>query len=261
MTIFNTIQVDALGNIIGELPAVEDNTADLPSINTAEQPAGSVRSPVRSALSQFISEVKIRGMARNNRYLVEIPLNGEGSQIAALFCESVSLPGLSVATTPQRIYGEQHEIPYERMFDPVTFTFYVDSGMIIKKAFDDWMSQIINPLTRAQAYYKDYIRNITIKVYNVDDSVPYMVTLKEAYPKSIQAVQLDANGKDIMRLTVTIVYKYWESAEIAADVQQELTDIIDSGEMQDPFGVFTEEAYPSEDYFNGVDAMGNQTGF
>jgi hypothetical protein len=88
-----------------------------------------------------------------------------------------------------------------------------------------------------------------------------MVTLKEAYPKSIQAVQLDANGKDIMRLTVTIVYKYWESAEIAADVQEELTDIIDSGEMQDPFGVFTEEAYPSEDYFNGVDAMGNQTGF
>ena len=253
---FNTIKNDGLGNLIG---TIEDfNSAGLPTVNQSEQSEGIVRQPSRSGLTDFIAKVK-QGMARNNRYLVTIPLGyGNASEIASLFCESVSLPGLSVATTPHRIYGEQREVPYERMFDPVTFTFYVDSGLIIKKAFDDWMAQIIDPLTRTQAYYNDYIRDVTIEVYNVDDTVPYAVTLYKAYPKSVQAVQLDANGKDIMKLTVTLVYKYWESKEIAEQVQADQTAIINSDTFQDPFEVLTGDGFNSEDYFNNVDIMGNQ---
>lgn len=252
----NTIKNDGLGNLIG---VIEDtNSAGLPTVDQAEVPPGTVRQPSRSSLTDFIAGIK-RGVARNNRYLVTIPLGyGNASEIASLFCESVSLPGLSVATTPHRIYGEQHEVPYERMFDPVTFTFYVDGGMVIKKAFDDWMISIINPLTRTQSYYENYIRDVKIEVYNVDDSIPYEVTLFKAYPKSVQAVQLDANGKDIMKLTVTLVYKFWQSKDITTQVEADRTKIINSGTVQDPFEVFTNEGFNFDDYYSNVDIMGNR---
>lgn len=254
----NTLKFDGLGNIIGDVEP-QFNIANLPVTNPVETPAGTVRAPSRSALSQFISEVKTRGMARNNRYLVEIPLNEDGSRIASLFCESVALPGLNLATTQQRVYGEQREIPYERMFEPVSFTFYVDSGMVIKKAFDDWMGQIIDPLTRAQAYYNNYIREVKIKVFNVDDTSPYAIKLYEAYPKTVQAIQLDANGKDIMKLTVTMIYHYWQSEQITAQVEQDQTNFLNSNTWQDPFSILTGTGF--EDFFSETDLFGNFTGF
>ena len=165
---------------------------------------------------EFLGEVKNRGLARTNRYDVVIPLpvitSNDTSRVANLFCDAVSLPGMSVSTQPQRFYGEVREMPYERTFEPVTMSFYVDSGFEVKTAFDEWINLIVDPTTRAMGYYNDYVRPVEIFVRNVDDSAPYKITLHEAYPKSINTIQLDTASRDIMKVTLTMQYKYWTSA-------------------------------------------------
>lgn len=169
--------------------------------------------------SNFSHQVRTRGLARTNRYraIIPFPTLGNGNiQLAELFCDSVVMPGMNIATTPQRVFGEVREMPYEKLYDPVTMTFYVDSQLIIKSVFEQWVSLVINPNSRTIQYYRSYIKDIELYIVNVDQKEPYKVTLYEAYPKTISQINLSADSRDVMKLTVGFAYKYWKAEPAGA---------------------------------------------
>lgn len=169
----------------------------------------------------FISEIKTKGIARTNRFTVDFTppkAMPESVKRMLLFCEKASLPGINIATTQSRTYGELREMPYERLFDPIQLTFHVDRNMTIKTIFDNWMAYIVNPSTRTMGYYSNYVTPMTIRIQDLEDKTTYLVQLYEAYPKSISSVSLDAgNNNDTMRLDVTFNYKYWTAVPISTD--------------------------------------------
>lgn len=173
----------------------------------------------------FISEIKTKGLSRTNRFTVQLTppaANPEDVRRMLLFCEKASLPGINYATTQNRTYGELREIPYDKLFDTVNLTFHVDRKMTVKKIFDDWMMYIQNPVNRSFQWYKNYITDMKIQVQDLEDKVTYEVALFEAYPKSVSAIAMDAEGKDTMRLEVTFQYKYWTSSLIEQNSNGEL---------------------------------------
>lgn len=166
-------------------------------------------------LSNFIAEVKTRGLARTNRYQVLIPFpntNSTGSNLVTLFCYSASIPGMTVASSPIRTFGEPREMPYDRMFEPVQLDFYVDSNVEVRGSFERWIHLISNQTSRVLSYYRDYIRDITITLNDMEDRTPYSITLFEAYPKQIMGNQLRADSRDPMMVSVIMQYKYWKSS-------------------------------------------------
>lgn len=177
-----------------------------------------------SQLNEFIAQVKTGGMAKQSHFAINITppalitgyTNDQLKKIM-LFCESTSFPGMTIATTPVRTYGELTEAPYDILYENVTFNFYVDRNMMIKKFFDDWILNIYDPLTRHSRYYKEYIAP-TIEMFQYDQAQnqTYKVVLYEVYPKSITAMTLDNNSKDIHKLSVNMNYKYWRSGEMAS---------------------------------------------
>lgn len=194
-------------------------------------------------IREFISQVKTRGIARTNRYEVLIPgfpaVSTGGTRLLTTFCDAVNLPGMNYASTPNRFYGDPYEMPYERMFDPVTLSFYMDAGFELKAGFDKWISQIINPTNHEINYYKNYTRDIEIRVLNIDEwQSPYMVTLFEAYPKSINSIQLDAASRDVMKFTVTMQYRYWKPIATISQAQAKANNPFDSF-RDDPINIRT----------------------
>jgi hypothetical protein len=171
-------------------------------------------------ISDFVTQIGKGGLARSNRYSVEMVLpsttySDNDYRKMLLLCESVQLPGLNLNTAQIRSYGEIREMPYEMNYDPVTFTFYVDGDMIIKGIFDQWIQSIQIGNTRNFNYYKDYISDtVNIMVEDLTDDVKYIVTLYEVYPKTVTPVQMGYDQKDIMKLSVTLNYKYWRSQVI-----------------------------------------------
>ena len=166
------------------------------------------------SLEAFIGEVR-KGLSRTNRYEVNIPFpntDATSSKLVSLFCEATNLPGMNIATAAQRIFGEIRQVPYERMFDPVNLSFYVDGNMEVKAAFERWIHLIFNQNSRTINYYNNYIRDVNITVKNVEDKTSYVLTLYEAYPKSIQTIQLSAESRDVMKIQVQLEYKYWTSS-------------------------------------------------
>jgi hypothetical protein len=184
-------------------------------------------------------------MSRTNRYEVVIPFpDGRGSRLANLFCEATNLPGMNVATTPARTFGEIRQMPYERLFDPVNLSFYVDGDMEVRAAFERWIHLIFNQTNRSIAYYNDYVRDIQIYVKNVEDNTTYIVTLYEAYPKSIQTVQMSADSREVMKIQVQMEYKSWKSS-LSAEINARPTNTTNSLESnQDPNAVNTSTGYP-----------------
>lgn len=194
--------------------------------STVTDPKNAKATPKNSNRQKdFIAEIKTQGLARTNRFLVY--LTPPGADPAALrktllFCEKASLPGVNFATTQNRSYGELREVPYDKLVDPVTLTFHVDRHMTVKGMFDRWIYYIQNPIDRTFNWYSNYISDIKIQIQDVEDKTHYEVVLYEAYPKSINAIGLDAESKDTMRLDVTFQYKYWTANLVAENADGKL---------------------------------------
>ena len=173
-----------------------------------------------ASLNEFLGNIKGEGLMRSSRFSVffNLPLSvlqgGYTTNLrkVLLYCDTINLPGLSFATAEAKTFGEIREMPYQRLFDTVTMTFYMDNAMNIKLLFDSWMAAVINPGTRTASYYNDYITDINLTVFDVNDNSRYQVNLYQCYPKSIGAIQMDYANKDVMKMTVTMIVKYWESS-------------------------------------------------
>lgn len=190
-------------------------------------------------INDFISKVKSTGLAKTNRYRVTIAIpNSMSSQmntgrLITLFCESTSLPGLVVATTENRIMGETREFPYAKYYDNVTMSFYVDNNFEVKGFFDNWMNKIASTENKVVNYYRDYIApTILIEVLPMNSEVAtYSMTLHEAYPKAVSAIQLAADSRDIAKIGVNINYKYYTTSTVVPSNNQFAGLFTESGEL------------------------------
>ena len=168
-------------------------------------------------LQDFVAQMQ-KGVARSNRYFVVMPNRNNtsggdtsGNRLLGLYCENTQIPGSTILSTPSKIFGEPREMPYERSYEPINMSFYVDSDFQVKDYFDSWHESIFDPYTRAGNYYEEYVSNIELWVHNVEDKRTYALTLFECYPKAISPIQLDYGSKELMKLQVTMQYKYWRA--------------------------------------------------
>jgi len=209
-------------------------------------------------ISNFVSQIGESGLARSNRYTVEMALPGTSYNTnqyrkMMLFCEAVQLPGLNVNTTPIRTFGEVREMPYEMNYDPITLSFYVDGNMIIKGIFDEWILSVHNINTRNFNYYSNYTSDLVkIFVEDLNNKPKYIVGLYEVYPKTVSQVQMGYDQKDVMKLSVSFAYKYWRSEVLN---KSEPKPTLASKKLEITRSAQTPE--PTSDVNSYVDANGN----
>jgi len=173
------------------------------------------------SLQNFIAVVKTEGLMRSSRYAVSMRLpksipNNPDMRKILLFCSDITIPGVTIATNQLRIHGEVREAPNEKIFDNANMTFYVDNNMEVKDFFDSWVESIQHPVTRNFNYYDQYTTEIMIDVEDLTDRKRYQIIMYEAYPKNVGQIQVGYDQKEVMKLSVSMNYKYWVSRLYAA---------------------------------------------
>lgn len=189
-------------------------------------------SPESYSLDRFLAEVKNVGIARNNRFAVfftvpfklipqgnllvlpDLPIAGGQADTVArvlLLCEAVSVPGHTFISVPIRTFGEIREAPHELLYQAVPMIFFMDADMKVKYLFDEWRKIIMNPETKRFGYYNDYITQLHIMLFNIDEQETYRMICQEAFPKEVQAIHADHNNKDTMRMQVLMQIRNWSS--------------------------------------------------
>lgn len=158
-----------------------------------------------------------KDLARQNRFMVYIPfpevmaLNFGNNRIMSYRCENAQLPGKTFATTEQKIYGPIEKHPYLVTYNDIDLTFILDDDMETKKMFDDWLNYINPTTSNDYRYRQEYQTDLTVNQYSLSDDLTYSVQLHEAYPISMNQLDLDWSSEGYHKLTVTFAYTYWTS--------------------------------------------------
>lgn len=169
-----------------------------------------------SAINKFKSSFS-GDLARPNRFDVVIPvpltLNQyvKTSREIRYRCEAASLPGRTFSTVDQHTYGPVEKYPSLSTYTDLDLTFIVDDDMRAKLFFDGWMN-FINPVNINDIRYKEnYATTITINQYGVDGRLTYSIDLFDAYPVSMNQLDLDWSAEGYHKLNVTFAYTYWRN--------------------------------------------------
>lgn len=182
------------------------------------------------SISDFKSSFN-QDIARPNRFDVQIPIPPvlipyfSSARTLNYRCENASLPGRTFATTEQKTYGPIEKYPYLTTYTDLDLTFIVDDDMQQKIFFDGWLDYI-NPLYNYNIRYKsDYTTAITINQYSVTNELTYSVNIYDAYPISINQLDLDWSNDGHHKLVVTFAYTTWQNNSIQAAGMQ----LLDAG--------------------------------
>jgi len=183
-----------------------------------------------ATISEFKSSFS-GDLARTNRFDVEIPIPLtllpylKTARTLKYRCEVANLPGKNLSTTEQKIYGPVEKFPYLTTYNDIDLTFIVDEDMSQKFLFDGWLN-FINPTYNNNMRYKEnYATTLTINQYDTSNQRTYTVSLLDAYPISMNQLDLDWNGDGYHKLTVTFAYTYWKNLSL----QGLGMDLLDAG--------------------------------
>jgi len=180
-------------------------------------------------ISQFKASFKTE-VARPNRFDVNIPVPltllpyVNSAKSLNYRCENAQLPGRTLETIDQKIGSNPIEkYPHRTSYTDIDLSFIIDDDMNQKVFFDAWLN-FINPNYNYNFRYKgDYVTTITVNQYDVTNQLSYSVDLVDAYPISMNQMDLDWSADGMHKLNVTFAYTEWRNNSLQA-IGMELVD-------------------------------------
>ena len=195
-----------------------------------------------NALKSLIT--RTGGIARQNLYQVVMPSLGDDPRLSLpselnLLCDDATIPGRNIDTSPHTVGALTRSMP--TAFTPapgqlmLSFILLNDYGS--KRYFEQWQDKVLQKSTYEIGYANEYVRDFTIyqlskevtsgydattrreiindvqnnEIIDYEErSFVYAVKILNAFPKTIQAVQLNNTSNDAtMKLMVEFSYTDW----------------------------------------------------
>ena len=152
------------------------------------------------------------GPAPVNRYEVYFTrslFGGNDNSRLTFLCEQAELPGKTMLTVEDKLYGPVRKIGYGQMFIDTTMTFICTAkGWEEKAFFDKWQNDIVDPDLYDASYYNDYTSDILLRTFTEDNQGSYGIKFREAFPLNVGAINLGwGQNNEYARLSVTFAYR------------------------------------------------------
>ena len=162
-----------------------------------------IMTPPSQALINIDIGVILSSLARNDfnkNQLVNDP------RTLSLICESATIPSLEIGVqTDINTDTDSTKRAVSKTFGNVDFSFLVTNDFYVKRMFDDWVDMIIDENYRL-GYKDEYTCDVTIQQLNLENEPIYGVTLYNAFPTSIGAMQLTSAADGESKVTISMAY-------------------------------------------------------
>lgn len=182
-----------------------------------------------------LSELLLYDIGRSAYFDVMITGNSIGSALfnddsrsLSYLCHSAELPGESIATVNQKIYGVTEKFPVMAHYNDITLSFYTRGSKveIVRNTFLSWMTYLSGRdevmhtgNTTYNVRYKDtYVADILITQYTISGEKQIQVKLKNAFPISINQIPLSWSAQNqAQSFNVTFAYTEYEYTFLSPD--------------------------------------------
>lgn len=189
------------------------------------------------SINSFLSKFKT-GVSKPSRYEVKFSLpkgvsvgegeigvnndaiNGRIQRMQSYFnaqgsinvkCHTATLPQRALMTREHRQNSAPFRVPYSASYEPVTFSFYMDSNADSRDYFEVWQSAVVNLGTNTINFYDEYVSDIEMVMLDPYGEESYGVTLFDAYPTSIGMIDLSYGQVNAYTTcVVSMSYKSWK---------------------------------------------------
>lgn len=186
------------------------------------------------SISNFLSSFNT-DIARSSRFDVQVNVPivllpfVKTSRKLSFRCHNADLPGRTLATTERKIgAAPTRKIPYHTNYNESNLTFLVSDDMSEKILFESWL-EAINPTTTYNFNYPaNYVADIIITQYDLQNKASYQVVLEDAYPIAVNQLDLDWSSENPHRLSVVFAYTRWQSTSVSAVVDNLKTQVLNS---------------------------------
>jgi len=175
------------------------------------------------ALGDFLSRIKT-DLAPSKPFLFEVQfsmanVNQDAVRDLTLMCHTCSLPGWSIESQPNRVYGLNKEMPHGIQYPPVTCTAYVDHNLGVMEFFKGLKSQMIDDgvassrLGSFSPYYKSsYAEKSVVDIKILDtgsEKVVVTYKLSNVFVKDVSSLNLNWGAvNQAQEVSFTLTYEY-----------------------------------------------------
>lgn len=165
---------------------------------------------------RFAVLIRSSGSANGSKILNLIPRD------LVYMCDAIEFPGRGFDVTQIRYWGAGQVFPNNTLYETSNMSFICRRDSIERAFFDNWM-EVINPTTNFTFEYPENYY-ATIQIFQLSDfsGAPtetqptgaqigtYGWTLYKAWPTLVSPQQVTWADNDILRLQVSMTYKYWD---------------------------------------------------
>ena len=183
------------------------------------------------SIDNFMARVdNLGGPAKRNKFSVEVhpPKSMRKRELAdsiEFLAMNVSFPAKTLAMTEYRYGGKfSLSVPYEITLEPVTIKVMNTNDQSPRIFWNQWFNHIQNFKTYNMQYYEKFVGTVSLHMYldDQEDINPskssYHVTLHEAFPKGMSAIEVGWENTEFQDFDVDIQYSWWTmSGETKAD--------------------------------------------
>ena len=185
---------------------------------------------INNFLSSFNTDI-----ARTSRFDVQVNIPVvlypfvKTSRRLSFRCQNADLPGRTLSTTERKMgSAPSRKIPYLTTYQESNLTFLVSDDMSEKILFESWL-EAINPTTTYNFNYPaNYVADVIITQYDLQNKPSYQVVLEDAYPISVNQLDLDWSSENPHRLSVVFAYTRWQSTSVSTVVNNLKTQVLNS---------------------------------
>ncbi len=133
----------------------------------------------------------------------------------SLSCDSINVPGRSIASIVDGAIGVGAEQPYAKLYEgDLTVDLIIGREAYERKVFEEWMDQIAHPRSGKISYYYDYTCDAELTLFDRQDIARYKVIFEEVYPKTVSPIQLSNETPDLIKQQVDFAYRLYRPVNL-----------------------------------------------
>lgn len=164
-----------------------------------------------------------------------------------LMCSKVDIPGLGFVTLESIKNTPKQDLPYDVIYDDITFTFVVSGDFYEKDIFDKWMYSIYDKDNNTFEYFDNYKTDILIAQTDNNGSTVKKYRLIDAFPKTVVPLGVAHDENNTYHLLdVVFSYKKFTDDEDTSDIPNVFDDPVgfleaaaDSGTLANVYNFIT----------------------
>ena len=174
------------------------------------------------SIDNFMSRVdNLGGPAKRNKFSVEVtpPRTMQKKELADsinFLAKTVAFPAKTLALTEYRYGGKfSLSVPYETTLEPVAITMMNTNNHAPRIFWNQWFNHIQNMTTYNMEYYENFVGEVALHMYLDDEEEinpkksSYHVTLHEAFPKGMSAIEVGWENTESQDFDIDIQYSWW----------------------------------------------------